>query len=200
MLNIQPSDPLYKALAADNVEWALLVALQFKTAYGGWRLLATSPTDVVVTGIRQLPVQATFSADDTLIGASPLGVDSEPSREAFALTFADPVRDGYTRWIDRFEGNGYVGVPLYVWLTLWWSGSWTTPLQAYHGRCIAVQEGVASSGQTATVAEFAGPLAKLSDLEPLIMTPENLRQRDSSDNFLDYVHVARNLQWGKLVK
>ena len=200
MLNIQPSDPLYQALAADNVEWALLVAMQFKAAYGGWRLLATSPTDVVVTEVRQVPSPATFVDDDMLIGASPLGVDSEPSREAFVLTFADPVRDGYTRWIDRFVGNGYVGVPLYVWLTLWWSESWTRPLQAYHGRCIAVQEGVASSGQTATLVEFAGPLAKLSDLEPLIMTPENLRQRDGSDNLLDYVHLVRNLQWGKLVK
>ena len=200
MLNIQPSDPLYQALAADHVEWALLVGLQFKDAFGGFRAISTAAQDVVVTGIRQIPGSLTFASDDTLIGASPLGVDSEPSREPFVLTFADPVRDGYTRWIDRFTGNGYVGVPLFVWLTFWWSGAWTAPLMAYSGKCVAVQEGLATEGTTATVAEFAGPLAKLSDLEPLILTPENLRRRSSTDNLLDYVHVARNLQWGKLVK
>lgn len=197
MLDLQPTDALYQALAADNVEWALLAALRFKDAHGGMQRLATAPVDVVIAGSAQAEANGTFAADNTLIGASPLGVDSEPGREPFVLTFADPVRNGYTRWIDRFSANGYVGVPLWVWLTFWHAGAWTSPLTAYTGRCIQVQEGVASGGTTATVAEFAGPLAKLSDLEPLILTPENLRRRGTGDTFLDYVHVARNLQWGK---
>ena len=199
MLSIQPTDPLYQALSADNVEWALLAAIGFKPAYGGWRTIATSPNNVVVS-VPQLPGQATFFSDNTLVGASPIGTDSEPGRDPFVLTFADPVREGVTRWIDRFTGNGYVGTPLYVWLAFWWNGAWTTPLTAYQGTCIAVQEGVATDGGTATVAEFAGPLAKLSDIQPLILTPENLRQRRSDDNLLDFVHVARNLQWGKKVR
>jgi len=194
VLNLQPTDALYQALNADDVEWAVLVRLDFKAAYGGTIRLATAAHAVTPAGSTDV-----YASDDTLVGASPLGVDSEPGREPFALTFADPVRPGETRWIDRFTGGGYVGIPLIVSLTLWHNGAWTPQLVAYEGRCIAVQEAVASGGGVNTVAEFAGPLAKLSDLEPLILTRANQRLRSQTDNLLDYVHLARNLQWGKKV-
>ena len=81
----------------------------------------------------------------------------------------------------------------------YWENSWTASLQVYSGICVGISESVDANDAPVTTAQFSGPLAKLDDSKPLTLTQEWLQGIDSSDTFLDKVHLSNEVQWGTKV-
>ena len=187
MLNIPTSDNRYKALAEGRSIWSVLIKIEFPS---GTDYLCSAPIDIEVES-------QTWRADSDLIGISPVGPDTEQQQDTFTVTFADPVAPGRNRWIDEFTASGYIGIPITAGLTFYYSNSWTAQLQIYSGKCTGVSEGVGGDGLV-TSAEFSGPLTKVDDSSPLVISKSSQRNLLSTDTFMDYAHLAREIQFGRL--
>ena len=189
MLTLPPA--VKEAAATENPIWSPLVRVDFKD---GISRFGVGDMDIVTD-------RQTWVVDSDLVALSPVSAQRVPDQDLFDVTFADPVHpDRPTRWIDKFTiDNSYVGIKIWVGLSFWHKQKWTPSVTIYTGICIQVLSTEGTDGGQITVGEFAGPLVRLEDNPPIKLTRANLKKRSQSDTYLDYVHISRNLQFGKKV-
>ena len=191
MLRFPSNDPRIEALKQDKIVWAPIVQIDFSD--GLERLSPATASDIRVDG-------NVYMSDTDLFQLSPVSASRTPSRDLFDVGFFDPVHPSRpTRWVDKFTKNGYVGIPITVGMSFFYNESWTDSITIYKGKCVEVISTVDENNGQVTITEFAGPLTKLDVNSPLKLTKANLAQRNSSDTFLNYIAISRDLQFGKKV-
>lgn len=187
MYDISKTDPRYLALASPEVVWIVLIEIEFPT---GTMNLTTAQAEVTIGG-------TTYNPESDLIQISPFEITSDQTDESYTLLFEDPYREGQTRWIDRFTPN-YTGIPLTVKMAFLYEMNWTDSITLYKGTCVSIGSQL-QRGSVVTAVQFAGPLARLDDSDPLFLSRAHQRGLNPTDTFLDQVHLAKNIQWGRKV-
>lgn len=180
-----------RAIEADAVVWTL--AFELGPRKGDTRVISNftgGSEDVIIGG-------TTYEAS-SLLSVTPFGPKAEVGQDPYTITMADPPLDTSTRWIDMLTPN-YVGIPLRVLLVLAdpSNNRWADPFVAYRGRCVSLEQ-TASQGMPILNMHFMGILAKVDDSSPLVLSKEGQRRLDPNDTFLDYAHIAKDVQFGRL--
>ena len=192
MITLADTDARKLALESEEILYAPIIDLQFSTAAGGPRYITDFNRDLVVGG-------RTYSHQADLIGITPPRVQGLVGEGAESqLAFLDP--DG--TWKERFTTAGYSGIrmTMQVVFVSGTTGTVSAPLDIYRGRCTSVDVAPSEDQGLALRASFVGPLSKLDSDASVLASDSQQRGRSKDDDAFAYIHVARNIPWGRKIK
>lgn len=180
MLELDPA--FEEALLDESVDKHVLVLFGLNPPWA----ICTAPRDITFDGV-------TYAANGPLVsagGATPRGGDVR--RTQYAITMVDDSTSSWGRVRNRKRLlDGGVLIPVAVRMVA--DGVADQALELFVGR---------TSGEPATdragefVVPCVGRFRQLTGRRSFLLTKDAQRQRDDTDDGLDEVHLAKDLDWG----